>query len=95
MNKNIKEIKKKITPILKKHGIKKAAISGSYARNEVTEESDIDILVEIPGDISLLDFVGIKLELEKKLGREVDLIEYSTIKPEVKEEILKEEVSIL
>lgn len=95
MNKNIEEIKKKITPILKKHGIKKAAISGSFARNEVTKESDIDILVEIPGDISLLDFVGIKLELEKKLGREVDLIEYSTIKPEVKEEILKEEVSIL
>jgi len=95
MNKNIEEIKKKITPILKKHGIRKAAISGSFAKDEMTEESDIDILVEIPGDISLLDFVGIKLELEKKLGREVDLIEYSTIKPEVKEEILKEEVSIL
>jgi predicted nucleotidyltransferase len=48
--------------------------------------------VEIDKDISLLDFVGIKLEIEEKLGRKVDLVEYSTIKPLLKENILKEEV---
>jgi len=45
--------------------------------------------------MSLLDFVGLKLELEDALGIPVDLGEYSAIKPIVKEQILSEEVAIL
>lgn len=59
------------------------------------KESDIDILVEIDKDISLLDFVGLKLEIEETLGKKVDLVEYSTIKPPLRDNILKEEVAIL
>ena len=92
---NIEEIKKKVLPILKKYGVKRAGIFGSVVRGEETEKSDIDILVEIEGRVSLLDFVGLKLELEEALGRKVDLGEYSVIKPIIKEQILKEEVSIL
>lgn len=54
-----------------------------------------DILVEIEKDISLLDFVDLKLEIEEKLGRKVDLVEYSTIKPLLKDVILREQVAIL
>jgi len=64
-------------------------------RGEENKESDIDILVEIVGRMSLLDFAGLKLELEEALGQRVDLGEYSTIKPMIKEQILSEEVSIL
>jgi len=45
--------------------------------------------------MSLLDFVGLKLEIEEALGRKVDLVEYSTIKPLLKERILNEQVVIL
>ena len=62
---------------------------------EVKEDSDIDILVEIEEDISLLDFVGIKIELEEVLGRKVDLVEYSTIKPLLRKRILDEQVVLL
>jgi len=92
---NVEEIKKKIIPILKRYGVKRAGIFGSVARGETTEESDIDILVEIDARISLLDFAGLKLELEEALGRRVDLGEYSVIKPIIREQILSEEVSIL
>ena len=92
---DISEIKKKITPILNKYGIKKAGIFGSVVRGEAKKGSDIDILVEIKEDISLLDFVKIKLELEEVLGRKVDLVEYSTIKPIIREQVLSEEVAIL
>ncbi len=95
MRYEIEDVKKKVVPILKHHGIKKAGLFGSVVRGELTGESDIDILVEIDEDISLLDFVGIKLEIEEKLGRKVDLVEYSAIKPLLKENILKEEVAIL
>jgi len=43
----------------------------------------------------LLDFVGIKLEIEEALGRKVDLVEYNTNKPLLKERILKEQVAML
>ena len=91
----IDEIKRKILSILKRYNVKRAGIFGSIARGEENEESDIDILVEIIGRISLLDFAGLKLELEEALGQRVDLGEYSTIKPMIKEQILSEEVSIL
>jgi predicted nucleotidyltransferase len=53
------------------------------------------LLVEIESDISLLDFVGLKIEIEEALGRKVDLVEYCTIKPGLKDKILKEQVVIL
>ncbi len=95
MNPQVEEIKKKILPILKKYGVKKAGVFGSIVRGEAKEDSDIDILVEIESKISLLDFVGLKLELEEALRRKVDLGEYSVIKPVIKDQILSEEVSIL
>ncbi len=93
--KKIDKIKRKILPILKRYNVRRAGIFGSVVRGEEHEESDIDVLVEIEGRMSLLDFAGIKLELEEALGKRVDLGESSTIKPIIKEQILSEEVSIL
>jgi predicted nucleotidyltransferase len=92
---SIQEIKEKITPILQQYGITKAAIFGSLAKGEAKTSSDIDILVEIKSDMSLLDFVGMKLELEEAINRKVDLVEYETIKPLIREKILSEQVAIL
>ena len=92
---NVEEIKKKIIPILKRHGVTRAGLFGSVVRGEETKESDIDVLVEIESRMSLLDFVGLKLELEDALEKRVDLGEYSTIKPIIREQILSEEVAIL
>jgi predicted nucleotidyltransferase len=92
---SIQEIKEKITPILQRYGIKKAAIFGSLAKGEAKTSSDIDILVEIKSDMSLLDFIGIKIELEEALKMKVDLVEYDTIKPLIREKILSEQVAIL
>lgn len=92
---DIKEIKQKVLPILQRYGAKRAGLFGSYVRGDAREDSDIDILVEIEGNISLLDFVGIKLEIEDVLGSGVDLVEYNTIKPLLRDRILKEQVLIL
>ncbi len=92
---NLKELNEKILPILREYNVKKAGLFGSYVRGELKEGSDIDILVEIGEDISLLDFVGLKLEIEEALGRNVDLVEYCTIKPMLRERILQEQVVVL
>lgn len=91
----IVEIKRKILPILKRYGVKRAGLFGSCVRGEMKKDSDIDILVEIEKDISLLDFVGLKLEIEEALGEKVDLVEYKMIKSLLKERILNEEVAVL
>ncbi|MEK6871713.1 MAG: nucleotidyltransferase family protein [Nanoarchaeota archaeon] len=91
----LKKLKSKIVNTLKKYKIKKAGIFGSFVRGEQKKNSDIDILAEIPMNINLFDFVGIKLELEDELGRKVDLVEYRAIKPLIKNRILKEEVRII
>ena len=52
-------------------------------------------MVEIKSDMSLLDYIGIKLELEEALKMKVDLVEYETIKPLIREKILNEQVAIL
>ncbi len=88
-------MKEKILPILQRHGVKKVGLFGSFVRDEMREDSDIDILVEIENDMSLLDFVGLKLEIEEALGMKVDLVEYSTIKPLLRERIMSEQVPIL
>jgi len=92
---NIEEIREKILPILKKYEVKRAGIFGSMARNEETEKSDIDILVELPDEASLLDLVGLKMELEEVLRKKVDVLTYDSIYPPLREPILSEEVAIL
>lgn len=94
-NKEIEEIKSKIVPVLRKNKVTKAGIFGSYSRGEQKKNSDIDILINLPKNVSLFDFVGLKLKLEDILGKKVDLVEYSTIKPLIKQTILNEEIKII
>ncbi len=91
----IEQISDKIIPILKNHHVVKAGIFGSAARGQMGSKSDVDILVEIPGDISLLEFAGIKIELEEALGRNVDLVEYGALKAVIKDDVMREQVSII
>jgi len=91
---DLENIKQKVRPILQKYGINKAGIFGSSARGE-TNVNDIDLLVKIEQKISLLDFIGIKQELEDELDMKVDLVEYDSLKPALKKDILKDEVPVL
>ncbi len=91
---NLDDIKKKIRPILKKYGIKKAGIFGSSARGEAVV-NDLDLLIKVDKKISLLEFIGIQQELEDKLGMKVDLVEYDAIKPALKDDILREEEPVI
>jgi predicted nucleotidyltransferase len=94
-DKRLMNFKKKVVPVLKRNDVVHAGIFGSFARGEAKKRSDIDILIEFKGRKSLLDLVGVKLELEETLKRKVDVVEYSTIHSLLREKILKEEVPVL
>lgn len=95
MNEQINEIKEILLEVLKKYDVKKAAIFGSIVRGEATEDSDIDLLIEFEGRKSLLDLVGLKLELQELLKRKVDVLTYGSLHPLLKERILNEQEVIL
>jgi uncharacterized protein len=69
---------------------KKASIFGSYARGQAGASSDLDILIEFEPSISLLTFVKYKRELEKLLGKKVDLLTPNSISPHILPKIQKD-----
>ena len=87
---NIQRELGKLKPYLReKYGVKKIGVFGSYARGEEKESSDIDILIELEKPIGW-EFFYLKDYLEKKLGREVDLVTVNALKPRIRERILRE-----
>ncbi|MBN2318801.1 MAG: nucleotidyltransferase family protein [Acidobacteria bacterium] len=63
-----------------RYPIQRLALFGSWARGDAQEESDIDILVEVDPSIGI-QFVELAEELERALGRNVDLVSRRAIKP--------------
>lgn len=90
----LNEIKSKIRKILKRHGVVRAGIFGSYARGEQKKASDIDVLVKTAKPMGF-DFVGIKFDLEDALGKNVDLVSYQALHKLLRKQILSEEVRII
>jgi predicted nucleotidyltransferase len=56
-------------------GIVRIGVFGSVARDEITDTSDVDVVVELDRP-DLLTLVGIKQELEESLQRSVDVVRY-------------------
>ena len=91
----INEIKRKAVPLLKKHGVVKAGVFGSYARGEAMKNSDIDMLVRFKKGKGYFDLVRLERELQTKLKKKVDLITYRSINHLLKKNILNDEVKLL
>ena len=67
-------IKQKITPICKHYGIKRAFLFGLYSRNDATENSDVDLHIELGKVQDIFTLSGLRLDIMDALGTEVDLI---------------------
>jgi uncharacterized protein len=76
------------------HGARDVRVFGSFARGEAGPDSDIDILVKLDPGRSLLDIIAIKQDLEDLLGCDVDVVTEAAISPYIREEVLREAVSL-
>jgi len=83
--------KNTLIDIFEKHEVRRASVFGSYARGDEGDDSDIDLLVDLPDEYSLLDVASLKVGLEEELGRSVDLVEYGNIKSNIRDRVLKDE----
>jgi predicted nucleotidyltransferase len=88
--KDIKDIlKNNKQRLTEKYGISLLAIFGSYSREQQSEDSDIDILVDFQKSIGI-EFIDLADELEILLHHRVDLVSRKGIKPQYYQHIEKE-----
>ncbi len=90
----IKQIKERIKPVMEKHGVREVYLFGSYARGEANSNSDVDIYCD-KGDVdTLYKALDFDVELEKALGKKVDVITigskmHNYFKQQIEEDMIK------
>jgi uncharacterized protein len=95
MNDNLNTIKQTAVPILKEAGVTRSSLFGSYVHGENRDDSDIDMLIEVPRGTTLFDIVELQTKLEEKLQKKVDLVTYRSIHPLLRDSILSSQFPIL
>ena len=78
---------------IRRLGVNRLGLFGSFARNEQRPDSDVDILVEMEGR-SYAEYFAVLDFLEELFGRKVDLVPKEDIKPLLRNRILREVVYV-
>lgn len=92
---SVDEIKNIILEYLRQYNPMFIGLFGSYARNEQTEDSDIDILVSFEDGISLLQLIRLENELSDRLGQRVDLVTVGSLKNKRIESSISNDLQII
>ena len=78
MQPTVTEIAEKAKPVFEKYGVKRARIFGSFARGEARPDSDVDMVVDLERPLGF-EYFAMQNELERELGREVDVMTENSI----------------
>jgi predicted nucleotidyltransferase len=90
----LKAKRDEILRVAARHGASNVRIFGSVARGEADDKSDVDFLVELDKDSSLMDHAALLVELETLLGRKVDVAPEDCIRPKMRDRILREAIPL-
>jgi len=82
----------KLADICRRNRVRELSVFGSAARGEMRPDSDINFLVEFPpnADVGLMEHAGLMLDLERLLGRKVDLVSNNGFKPRIRSSVLRD-----
>lgn len=76
---SLDSIKYLLLPVVKKYGISSVCVFGSYARNEATAASDVDLLIEGGNYHGLIEYMTMIDAMKKALGKDVDVVTQSSL----------------
>jgi predicted nucleotidyltransferase len=83
-----------ILDLAARYGAREVRVFGSSVRGEGGPHSDVDLLVELDADRSLLDHVALALDLEELLGRRVEVVTPSALHWYIRDRVLAEAVPL-
>jgi predicted nucleotidyltransferase len=86
--------RKMILETAARHGASRVRIFGSVARGTADEASDLDFLVDLDPDRSLLDLGGLLYDLRQLLGMDVDVVTEKSLRKRIRAAVLKEAVDL-
>lgn len=90
----LKRYRTEILELAMRHGARNVRVFGSLARGAGGEDSDLDLLVTLGEDRSLLDLVGLKQDLEDLVHRPVDVVTEQALSPYLRERVLSEAIPL-
>ncbi len=90
----LKEKRERILEVAAKYGAYNVRIFGSMVRGEANDKSDIDFLVQLEPRCGLFDWLHLEEDLEKLLGKRVDVIQEEAMKGKMRERALKEAIPL-
>lgn len=92
---DFESFRQQIIIILKRYQIQHASLFGSFSKKTQTNKSDIDLLIEPGNNFTLFDMLSLEDELMRVTKRKVDIVEYNSIKPSIKQKVLETAIAIL
>jgi uncharacterized protein len=76
------------------HGARNVRLFGSLARGEARPDSDVDILITLDPERSLLDLIALQQDLEDLLGCKVDVVTEASVSPYIRPHVLRDAVAL-
>lgn len=86
----VKSKRDEILKIASMHGARNVRLFGSVARGQAGPKSDIDFLIELDSERSLMDHVALIQDLEDLLGRKVDVVSEGALHWYIRDRVLAE-----
>ena len=94
LGRRLRQRRKAINELATKRRASNVRVFGSVARGEDTASSDIDFLVDLDKGVGLFGLIGLERELRELLGVDVDVVPADTLKPRMRERVLREAVPL-
>ena len=90
----LKTLAKDKPELQKRFKVHKIALFGSYSRGDQQADSDVDILITLDPERSLLDLIALKQEMEDLLGCKVDVVTEASVSPYIRPQVLRDAVAL-
>jgi predicted nucleotidyltransferase/DNA-binding XRE family transcriptional regulator len=94
IGRRLRRHRRSILAAAQRRGVSNVRVFGSVARGEDDEASDVDLVVDLDDEVSLLALIGLEREIGAIVGREVDIVPARSLKPGMADAVLADSVEL-
>jgi predicted nucleotidyltransferase/DNA-binding XRE family transcriptional regulator len=94
MGRRLRRLRRAIIDAAERRGATNVRVFGSVARGDDTSASDVDLLVDLTGDVGIIGLLGLEREIAETLKREVDVVPAANLKTSLASQVLAEAIPL-